>query len=230
MSVGKTLEPLVLQVTTLVNSKGPSKKKKGKSKRANAQVSTVEKATENFIEKGEQIAYENPDITQEMLAAVEEVRRTGNEMSIAAKEFSEDPCSSLKRGNMIRAARNLSSAVTRLLILADMVDVHLLLKSLHIVENDLDKLKNASSQGELIDNIKALRQNANELLNQAAKRQQELKDPQLRDDLAAARTVLKKHSTMLLTASKVYVRHPELAAAKANRDYVLSRFVKLSIP
>lgn len=31
MSVEKTLEPLVLQVTTLVNTKGPSKKKKGKN-------------------------------------------------------------------------------------------------------------------------------------------------------------------------------------------------------
>lgn len=40
-------------------------------------MGTVEKATENFIEKGEIIAYENPDITQEMLAAVEEVRKTG---------------------------------------------------------------------------------------------------------------------------------------------------------
>lgn len=78
MSVEKTLEPLVLQVTTLVNTKGPSKKKKGKSKRASALVCTVEKATENFIEKGEQIAYENPDITQEMLSAVEEVKKTGN--------------------------------------------------------------------------------------------------------------------------------------------------------
>ncbi|XP_056645126.1 catenin alpha isoform X1 [Diorhabda sublineata] len=223
MSVEKTLEPLVLQVTTLVNTKGPSKKKKGKSKRANALVSTVEKATENFIEKGEQIAYENPDITDEMLAAVDEVKKTGTAMSIAAREFSEDPCSSLKRGNMVRAARNLLSAVTRLLILADMVDVHLLLKSLHVVEDDLEKLKNASSNGELLDNIKAFGQNANELMNQAAKRQQELKDPQLRDDLAAARAVLKKHSTMLLTASKVYVRHPELAAAKANRDYVLKQ-------
>ena len=58
-------------------------------------------------------------------------------------------------------------------------------------------------------------------MNQAAKRQYELKDPVLRDDLAAARAVLKKHSMMLLTASKAYVRHPELSAAKANRDYVL---------
>lgn len=144
-------------------------------------------------------------------------------MSIAAREFSEDPCSSLKRGNMVRAARNLLSAVTRLLILADMVDVHLLLKSLRVVEDDIEKLRNASSQGELIDNITKFERNANELMNQAAKRQQELKDMQLRDDLAAARAILKKHSTMLLTASKVYVRHPELAAAKANRDYVLKQ-------
>nr|CAD7425868.1 unnamed protein product [Timema monikensis] len=203
MSVEKTLEPLVLQVTTLVNTKGPSKKKKGRSKRAHVLVAAVEKATENFIERGEMIAYENPDIKQEMLSAVEEVRKTGEAMSIAAREFADDPCSSLKRGNMVRAARNLLSAVTRLLILADMVDVHLLLKSLRVVEDNLEKLKNASSQGELLENIKAFGRNASELMSQAAKRQQELKDPQLRDDLAAARAVLKKHSTMLLTASKV---------------------------
>lgn len=221
MSVEKTLEPLVLQVTTLVNTKGPSKKKKGKSKRASALVAAVEKATDNFIERGEQIAYENPDITSEMLSAVEEVRKNGATMSISAREFSDDPCSSLKRGNMVRAARNLLSAVTRLLILADMVDVHLLLKSLHVVEEDLNNLRNASSQDELLNNMRQFGRNANELIKQAAKRQNELKDPQLRDDLAAARAVLKKHSTMLLTASKVYVRHPELDLAKQNRDVVL---------
>ena len=48
----------------------------------------------------------------------------------------------------------------------------------------------------------------------------------MRDDLAAARAVLKKHSMMLLTASKAYVRHPELAAAKANRDYVLRQVIR----
>lgn len=50
------------------------------------------------------------------------------------RKFSEDPCSSVKRGAMVQAARNLLSAVTRLLYLANMVDVHLLLKSLHVVE------------------------------------------------------------------------------------------------
>lgn len=61
----------------MVNTKGPSKKKKGRSKRAHVLVAAVEKATENFIEKGELIAFENPDIKQEMLSAVEEVRKTG---------------------------------------------------------------------------------------------------------------------------------------------------------
>lgn len=126
----------------------------GKSKRASVLVLAVEKATENFIERGEQIANENPDIKQEMLTAVDEVRKTGEIMRTAAREFSEDPCSSLRRGNMVRAARNLLSAVTRLLVLADMVDVHLLLKSLHIVQDDLNKLRNASSQDELLNNMR----------------------------------------------------------------------------
>lgn len=61
----------------MVNTKGPSKIKKGKSKRAHILVAAVERATENFIENGKIIALENPDIKEEMLAAVEEVRKTG---------------------------------------------------------------------------------------------------------------------------------------------------------
>ena len=64
-------------------------------------------------------------------------------------------------------------------------------------------------------------------LFQAAKRQYELKDPSMRDNLAAARAVLKKHSMMLLTASKAYVRHPELAAAKENRDFVFRQVLTI---
>ena len=115
-----------------------------------------------------------------MLGAVEEVKLTGEIMGDAAREFANDPCSSVKRGNMVgycscscyyfcsshsswpssswlvilllllllqvRASRNLLSAVTRLLILADMIDVHLLLKKLRRVEDDLEYLKSVSSQ------------------------------------------------------------------------------------
>ena len=219
-SVEKNLEPLVMQVTTLVSSKSPQKKK-GKSKRAHVLVAAVERATANFVEKGEIIAMENPDIKTEMLTTVDEVKKTGELMSSSARDFATDPCSSVKRGNMVRASRNLLSAVTRLLILADMIDVHLLMKKLRRVEDDLEYLKSVSSQAELMDGMDRFGKSSADLMTQTAKRQYELKDPLLRDDLAAARAVLKKHSMMLLTASKAYVRHPELAAAKANRDYVL---------
>lgn len=89
------------QVTTLVSSKSPQKKK-GKSKRAHVLVAAVEKATANFVDRGKQIAHENPDIQHEMEAAVEEVQNTGEAMSSAAREFASDPCSSNRRGNMVR--------------------------------------------------------------------------------------------------------------------------------
>ena len=54
-------------------------------------------------------------------------------MRVSAKEFADDPCSSVKRANMVRAARALLSAVTRLLCVADMADVYRLLASLKLV-------------------------------------------------------------------------------------------------
>lgn len=59
----------------------------------------------------------------------------GVTMREASQDFAADPFSGMKRGAMVRAARALLSAVTRLLILADMVDVHLLMKSLRLVIN-----------------------------------------------------------------------------------------------
>lgn len=55
-------------------------------------------------------------------------------MRLASGEFAEDPCSSVKRGNMVRAARALLSAVTHLLVLADMSDVYNLLLQLKLVK------------------------------------------------------------------------------------------------
>ena len=53
---------------------------------------------------------------------------------------------------MVRASRNLLFAVTRL-IMADMIDVHLLMKKLRWVEDDLEYLKTVSSQVSFIIGI-----------------------------------------------------------------------------
>lgn len=65
---------------------------------------------------------------------------SGDSMRQASGEFAEDPCSSVKRGNMVRAARALLSAVTHLLVLADMSDVYKLLVQLKLVTCSLSLL------------------------------------------------------------------------------------------
>ena len=57
----------------------------------------------------------------------------GDEMAVLSKEFADDPCSKPKRQQMIIAARALLTSVTQLLILADLVDVQLILKSIRLV-------------------------------------------------------------------------------------------------
>nr|XP_048298408.1 catenin alpha-1 [Myodes glareolus] len=222
LAVERLLEPLVTQVTTLVNtnSKGPSNKKRGRSKKAHVLAASVEQATENFLEKGDKIAKESQFLKEELVAAVEDVRKQGDLMKSAAGEFADDPCSSVKRGNMVRAARALLSAVTRLLILADMADVYKLLVQLKVVEDGILKLKNAGNEQDLGIHYKALKPEVDKLNIMAAKRQQELKDVGHRDQMAAARGILQKNVPILYTASQACLQHPDVAAYKANRDLI----------
>ena len=43
------------------------------------------------------------------------------------------------------------------------------------------------------------------------------------ESLAAARGTIKRTSMMLLTASKSYLRHPEIPYARENRDFVYNQ-------
>ncbi|XP_062357840.1 catenin alpha-1 isoform X4 [Cinclus cinclus] len=222
LAVERLLEPLVTQVTTLVNTsnKGPSNKKRGRSKKAHVLAASVEQATENFLDKGDKIAKESQFLKEELVAAVEDVRKQGDLMKSASGEFADDPCSSVKRGNMVRAARALLSAVTRLLILADMADVYKLLVQLKVVEDGLLKLRNAGTEQDLGIQYKALKPEVDKLNIMAAKRQQELKDVGHRDQMAAARGILQKNVPILYTASQACLQHPDVAAYKANRDLI----------
>lgn len=222
LAVERLLEPLVTQVTTLVNSsnKGPSSKKKGRSKKAKVLAASVEQATQNFLESGDKIARESQFLREELVAAVEEVRSQGEQMRSASGDFADDPCSSVKRGNVVRAARTLLSAVTRLLILADMADVYKLLVQLKVVEEGIVKLRNAGTEQDLGIQYKALKAEVDKLQAMTAKRQQELKDGGHRDQMAAARGILQKNLPILYSATQACLQHPDVAAYRANRDLV----------
>nr|XP_020024582.1 catenin alpha-3-like [Castor canadensis] len=75
-TVEKLLEPLIIQVTTLVNCpQNPSSRKKGRSKRARVLLASVEEATCDLLDKGEKIAQEATVLRAELAAALAEVRK-----------------------------------------------------------------------------------------------------------------------------------------------------------
>lgn len=198
-SVEKALEPLVIQVTTLVNSNmsGNSQhggsRPTGQSKKAHVLVAAVEKATDDFIRHGQAIADEHPEMRSDLLTVIGEIRDCGAALSNSAREFADDPCSSERRAYMVQDSRMLLSVVTRLLILADMVDVNALIGSLRIIEEDIEGLRDATSQQEVVSRYETFGSHVVDLSREAARRQQELTDGRLRDDLASARATLKRN-------------------------------------
>ncbi|XP_069756899.1 catenin alpha-3-like isoform X4 [Narcine bancroftii] len=149
-TVERLIQPLILQVTTLVNCvRDPSKNKKGQSKKAHVLLASVEEATKNLIEKGDQIAQDSSFLKAELTEAVQDVRREGERMHVTSKEFTDDPCALAKREDMVGAARQLLTAVCRLLILADMLDVVHLLQHLEAVQMSFASLTDVTSEDDL---------------------------------------------------------------------------------
>ncbi|KAL1771667.1 catenin alpha-3 [Sigmodon hispidus] len=173
VTVEKLLEPLIIQVTTLVNCpQNPSNRKKGRSKRAKVLLASVEEATWNLLDKGEKIAKEATVLKEELAAALQEVRKESNALKISAERFTDDPCYLPKREAVVQAARALLAAVTRLLILADMIDVVCLLQHVSSFQRTFESLKNASNKSDLQKTYQKLGKDLENLDYLAFKRQQ----------------------------------------------------------
>ncbi|XP_069756898.1 catenin alpha-3-like isoform X3 [Narcine bancroftii] len=220
-TVERLIQPLILQVTTLVNCvRDPSKNKKGQSKKAHVLLASVEEATKNLIEKGDQIAQDSSFLKAELTEAVQDVRREGERMHVTSKEFTDDPCALAKREDMVGAARQLLTAVCRLLILADMLDVVHLLQHLEAVQMSFASLTDVTSEDDLNRAYRRFWQDLAKLDFLTQKRQQDLKSPSQREGLATARACLKQTSPLLYSTSVACLEHPQIVALQAGRDAV----------
>ncbi|XP_070608267.1 catenin alpha-3 isoform X1 [Erythrolamprus reginae] len=220
-TVEKLLEPLIIQVTTLMNCpQNPSGKKKGCSKRAHVILASVEEATWNLLDKGEKIAKEAPVLMEELNAALLEVRKESGALKITAKTFTDDPCTLSKREAVVQIARALLAAVTRLLILADMIDVSYLLQHLTTVQRMLMSFRNVSSKSELQKTYQHLQKELKKLDHLAFKRQQDLKSNSHRDEIAAARASLRETSPLLHSVCSACLEHSDVASLTASKDSV----------
>lgn len=126
------------------------------------------------------------------------------------------------RSALVRAARCLLGAVTRVLLLADIVVVKQLLLAkdkvsfLYIynmqlineqfifqVSHSLDRLESVSNFTEFVKAFSQFGAEMVELAHLTGDRQNDLKDERRRAQMAAARQVLERSTMMLLTSSKV---------------------------
>ncbi|XP_009324101.1 PREDICTED: catenin alpha-3 [Pygoscelis adeliae] len=220
-TVEKLLEPLIIQVTTLVNCpQNPSSKKKGRSKRARVLLASVEEATWNLLDKGEKIAKEAIVLEEEFHAALADVRKESQALKVSAEAFTSDPCYLPKRQAVVQAARSLLTAVTRLLILADMVDVAYLLEHLTVFQRTFESLRNVSSKSDLLKTYQKFQKDLENLDYLAYKRQQDLKSSNQRDEIAAARASLKENSSLLHSICSACLEHSDVASLTASKDSI----------
>ncbi|XP_068272589.1 catenin alpha-3 isoform X1 [Nyctibius grandis] len=220
-TVEKLLEPLIIQVTTLVNCpQTPSSKKKGRSKRARVLLASVEEATWNLLDKGEKIAKEAVVFKEELHAALADVQKESQALKVSAEAFTSDPCYLPKRQAVVQAARSLLTAVTRLLILADMVDVAYLLEHLTVFQRTFESLRNVSSKSDLQTTYQKFRKDLENLDYLAYKRQQDLKSSNQRDEIATARASLKENSSLLHSICSACLEHSDVTSLAASKDSI----------
>ncbi|XP_050311653.1 alpha-catulin isoform X2 [Anthonomus grandis grandis] len=179
----------------------------------------VNLAVERFVTVGETIADDYQEIRQGMYEACKEARQAGGAIEHICEEQSSEEMT-FDRSLLIRAAKCLLSAITRVLLLADIVVVKQLLLAKDKVSHSLDRLESVSNFTEFVKAFSQFGAEMVELAHLTGDRQNDLKDERRRAQMAAARQVLERSTMMLLTASKTSLRHPENSSAKENRDTV----------
>ena len=142
LSVERQLEQLVKQVTTLVNGK-PSNYRKGQSRSGQQLLEELDRSLDAYMAVGHQVAQiasKYGQLAADFNEVLKEVGTAGGHLHQAAAEFVLDPFDGKKREKVVRQARAVLSAVTRLLVLADMIDVERLLEKLKIARQSLNKV------------------------------------------------------------------------------------------
>ncbi|XP_017780847.1 PREDICTED: alpha-catulin isoform X3 [Nicrophorus vespilloides] len=178
----------------------------------------VNVAVDRFVTVGETIADDYVEVRQGMYEACKEARQAGSAIERICEEVEEDVISD--RTTLVRAARCLLSAITRVLLLADIVVVKQLLLAKDKVQRSLDKLESVNNFTEFVKAFSQFGSEMVELAHLTGDRQNDLKDERRRAQMAAARQVLERSTMMLLTSSKTTLRHPESTTARENRDTV----------
>ncbi|XP_067141907.1 alpha-catulin-like [Centruroides vittatus] len=228
-SIEQTLVPLVTQITTLVNAKARPIKSQRTIHTIVQVGQAVNIAIEQFVNVGEAIADDNPEIRQDIYEACRDARNAGAMMEQVC-EIHQDYCggwrSCADKTSMVHAAKTLLSSVAQILLLADTVVVKQLILAKEKVVLTLDSLENVTHFTEFVRIFNQFGNEMVELAHLTGDRQNDLKSEKRHSQMAAARQILERSMMMLLTSSKTCLRHPDCLSAQKNRDTVFKQVRK----
>ncbi|VIO96207.1 Uncharacterized protein BM_BM14785 [Brugia malayi] len=227
-SIEQTLVPLVTQITTLVNFKegylSSGKKRSEKAVRSALKIgSAVEAAIERFVVVGETIADENPDVQPEMYDACHEARLAGASIANLNGCLTDDSGIAIDKSVLVRAARQLLTSVTRVLLLADRVLVKHILRSEDKIAYSLVKLENTTNFTDFVKIFTEFGGDMVDLAHRSGDRQNDLKSEKRRGQMVVARTMLERLTMLLLTSNKTLLRHPDSDSARQCRNGVFQQ-------
>ncbi|CAF3396536.1 unnamed protein product [Rotaria sp. Silwood1] len=226
-SIETTLVPLVTQISTLVHFKDKPRCSSTTNEKTlnaiNRVGDAVHMAVERFVSVGESIGNENPEIKSDLIDACREARIAGEgikRITCVENDALGKPICVTDRQSMVQAARGLLTAVTRVLLLADIVIVKQIISVKKKVMSTLNRLEGVTSFSEFIKLFGVYGTQMIDLAHLTGDRQNDLKDERRRSQLSASRTILEKSTMLILTSSKTYLRHNECLHARKCRDLV----------
>ncbi|KAI1719528.1 vinculin family domain-containing protein [Ditylenchus destructor] len=226
-TVERLISPLVYLVTNLRAEFYPPSQS---NHDGNTVLLHVKQTLENFLAIGEGIIRNYPlavgKALDELNGALSNVQISGNDLLNVGSEFVKSPGNANLRARTVKAGQNTLVAVARLMIMADMIEVRLILEQAEKVRNILEGTGKADSTKELLETCTNLDTELEILTEMTRKRLKDLKNPSEQDDLQAAIAMLKITTPIMIASSKAFVRHPELDAAKINREYAYGEMQK----
>ncbi|KAH7710191.1 catenin [Aphelenchoides avenae] len=217
----KTAERLIAPLIQLVVSFREDYEPQGAAGHdASSVLGRVRDTLERFVAIGQRIIGNVEGAHREKLnAALIDVRNAGTHLYNVDAQFVQNTGNKQLRGQTIAAGRAALEAVVRLLVLSDFIDTSAIADRADKVRHHLNETEKADTKKQLEQRSASLIAEMEELTEITRKRVRDLRDEDQQDDLQAAISVLKAATPMLIASSRAFVTHPELEAARLNREY-----------
>ncbi|KAH9287028.1 Catenin alpha-1 [Echinococcus granulosus] len=221
VSVEKILEPLVEQISALIDRNDSLDRPKGLSQNKATILDLVKNAIGDLMKNAEEVRGECPDVSANFQVALSEIQDIGDHFHKSVNAFLDNPESEEFHAEMLRALRSLLSSVTRVFILADLIDVSQLHSCLENIKGDAECIGILTDESELSCLCSLLENHFKDLQVLLKFRSQDFLGSKQRVDLNNSCATLTLACEMMVASTKASFCYPKLATLAANREFAV---------